>query len=343
MLFSVIVPVYGVEKYLNKCVDSILGQSFDDFELILVDDGSKDRCPEICDEYEKADSRVRVIHKENGKLVSARNTGIRAATGEYICYVDADDRVTDNWLETIAKLIDSSPSRPDIVAFGSVRDFGDHTERLVKTIPDGFYDKKRLENEVYPVLMSDRRYHLGKECIYTSAWNKSYKRELLSKHYCRDEKITRSEDAVFVFECFLYAESLTVSDDLLYYYNKTNSGSNLSRYDENRTDAVKRVVTYLNKNIRGMYDCVDAQMNDLFTNYTATILVHELTHHPQVFKAAKNIRRNFNRTKITRLITPKGLPLSAKMLVMFLKLHCYVLALLGTKLHMKGSRQDDDE
>ena len=82
MLFSVIVPVYQAEEYLNNCIDSILGQSFANFELILVDDGSSDRSPEICDEYEKADPRVRVIHKENEKLVAARNTGIRAAVGK---------------------------------------------------------------------------------------------------------------------------------------------------------------------------------------------------------------------------------------------------------------------
>ena len=338
MLFSVIVPVYQAEEYLNNCIDSILGQSFADFELILVDDGSSDRSPEICDEYEKADPRVRVIHKENEKLVAARNTGIRAAVGKYICYVDADDYVTDNWLETIAKLIDSSPSRPNIVAFGSAKDFGDHTERIVKTVPDGFYDKKRLENELYPLLMSDRRYCLGKECIYPAAWNKAYKRELLSQHYCRDEKITRSEDASFVFECFLYADSLTVSDDLLYYYNKTNSGSLMSRYDAYKADAEKRFFSYLNENIRGIYDCVDSQLNDLYTNHIALVLVYELVHNPRVLTAAKCIRTSFNRTKIASLITPKGLPLIAKIPVVLLKLHCYHTALLGCKLRMRTHR-----
>lgn len=338
MLFSVIVPVYQAEKYLNKCVDSILRQSFTDFELILVDDGSKDSCPEICDRYAEADARVRVIHKENEKLVAARNTGIRAASGEYVCYVDADDYVTDNWLETIAKQIDSSPSRPDIVAFGSARDFGDHTERIIKTVPDGFYDKKRLENELYPVLVSDRRYYPGKACIYTSAWNKVYKRELLSQHYCRDERITRCEDTAFVFECFLYAESVSVCDDLIYFYNKTNGTSNLARYDGNRAEAYKRVILYLNEHIRGLYACVDAQMNDLYTDFTVSILTHELTHHPNIFQAAKNIRRSFNRTKIVRLITPKGLPLIAKIPVVLLKLHCYHLALLGCKLRMRTHR-----
>lgn len=337
MLFSVIVPIYKAEKYLNKCVDSILGQTFTDFELILVDDGSPDKCPEICDAYEKADSRVRVIHKQNEKLVRARFTGIQAATGDYICYVDADDYVTKDWLSTVANKIFSSPVRPDIVVFGSVRDFGDYTVKIKKNVPDGFYDKKRLENEVYPVLMSGNRtrIHLGKECIYTASWNKVYKRELLSRHYCRDEKITRCEDAAFVFECFLYADSISVCDDLLYFYNRTNTSSNLARYDTYRVDAYKRVIVYLKKHIHGLYTCVDEQMNDLFINYLAYALVHELKHHPDITTAAKNIRRNFNRTKIIELINPKGLPLTAKILYVLLKLHCYSPALLGCKVRMK--------
>ena len=103
MKFSVVVPIYNVEKYLNKCVESILNQTYKDFELILVDDGSPDHCPEICDEYAERDARVRVIHKENEGLVAARNTGIKEAKGEYICYVDGDDWIANNLLETVWK------------------------------------------------------------------------------------------------------------------------------------------------------------------------------------------------------------------------------------------------
>lgn len=91
ILFSIIVPVYEVEKYLSRCIDSILSQTYSNFELILVDDGSQDGCPRICDEYAGMDSRIRVIHKENGGLSSARNAGMRVATGDYIMFVDSDD------------------------------------------------------------------------------------------------------------------------------------------------------------------------------------------------------------------------------------------------------------
>lgn len=102
-LLSVIVPVYNVEKTLRQCVDSILGQDFRDFELLLIDDGSKDVSPEICDEYSQKDNRVKVFHKPNGGVSSARNLGISNATGEWLTFIDADDYITDGYFDGISK------------------------------------------------------------------------------------------------------------------------------------------------------------------------------------------------------------------------------------------------
>lgn len=96
---SIIVPIYKVERYLKRCVDSILNQTFTDFELILVDDGSPDNCGRICDEYAEKDNRIYVIHKENGGLSDARNAGLDYATGQYIIFVDSDDFVEPDLLE----------------------------------------------------------------------------------------------------------------------------------------------------------------------------------------------------------------------------------------------------
>lgn len=103
---SVIVPVYNVEKYLHRCIDSILTQTFTDFEVLLINDGSKDRSGEICDEYAKKDSRVKVFHKENGGVSSARNVGLDNARGDLICFCDSDDFVTKDWLALFVKNID---------------------------------------------------------------------------------------------------------------------------------------------------------------------------------------------------------------------------------------------
>ena len=100
-LVSVIVPVYKVEQYLNRCVSSIIKQSHTNLEIILVDDGSPDRCPQLCDEWALQDSRIKVVHKENGGLSDARNVGLKKASGNYICFVDSDDYVSTKFVETL--------------------------------------------------------------------------------------------------------------------------------------------------------------------------------------------------------------------------------------------------
>ena len=98
-LISIVIPVYKVELYLEKCIESIINQTYKNLEIIIVDDGSPDNCPQICDEYSKKDKRIKVIHKENGGLSDARNAGIDIATGKYIAFVDSDDYVSDDYVE----------------------------------------------------------------------------------------------------------------------------------------------------------------------------------------------------------------------------------------------------
>lgn len=125
MQFSVIVPVYNVEKYLDTCVQSILKQSFADYELILVDDGSTDRSGELCDEYGKKDSRVKVIHQDNGGLSCARNTGIKAAAGDYLIFIDSDDWIDSNALEAFDGIV--VDKHPEIIESKLVEEYEDKT------------------------------------------------------------------------------------------------------------------------------------------------------------------------------------------------------------------------
>lgn len=125
MLFSVIVPVYNVEKYLDACVQSVLDQDCSDYELILVDDGSIDRSGAICDEYANKDNRVKVIHQENGGLSCARNTGIRAAKGDYLVFIDSDDWIDSDSLDAFEKII--SKTHPEIIETKLVEEYEDRT------------------------------------------------------------------------------------------------------------------------------------------------------------------------------------------------------------------------
>ena len=137
---SIIVPVYKVEPYIHKCIDSILNQTFKEFELILVDDGSPDNCGNICDEYAKKDNRVRVIHKENGGISSARNIGLDVSNGEYIGFVDSDDYIK---LDMYERLYNSCKvNNADISIIGTI-EVDENGKKLYEHIPDklDFIDK----------------------------------------------------------------------------------------------------------------------------------------------------------------------------------------------------------
>lgn len=147
-MISVIVPVYNVEQYLDKCVQSILTQTYKDFELILVDDGSIDNCPQICDNYEKKDKRVRVLHKKNGGLSDARNEGTKIAEGDYVTYVDSDDYISKYYLATLVKLLKKYEA--DIAVTGIEVFFeNEHPKCNKKAIEYIYSGKDALEKMLY--------------------------------------------------------------------------------------------------------------------------------------------------------------------------------------------------
>lgn len=150
-MISIIVPVYKAEKYLDRCVNSILRQTYSNIELILVDDGSPDRCPELCDRFALCDARVRVIHKINGGVSTARNSGLEAARGEYIAFVDSDD-----WIEPdmYAKMTEMAQEHDcDVVMCDCVKEYGSHSTVYTHAIRNGFYDEDQLKQEYYPHLL----------------------------------------------------------------------------------------------------------------------------------------------------------------------------------------------
>ena len=150
-MISIIVPVYKAEIFLERCVNSILNQTYRDFELILVDDGSPDRSPQICDCFAETDKRVRVIHKENGGVSTARNAGLDAVRGDYIAFVDSDDFLEPNMYE---KMMDKAMTHNcDVVMCDCVKDFSDHSSVYSHDIRGGFYNLEQLKREHYPHLL----------------------------------------------------------------------------------------------------------------------------------------------------------------------------------------------
>lgn len=334
MKFSVIVPIYNVEKYLNKCVNSILNQTYKDFELILVDDGSPDRCPEICDDYAKRDTRVRVIHKKNGGLVAARNTGILEAVGDYICYVDGDDWIAENLLETVwNKAIKKYDL--DMVIFSAVRQYDDHQEEIPKAVPEGLYTKDKLRSDVYPYMMYDVRKPFCTGLIFPVAWNKIFRRDFLLKHYCKEEKIRMGEDNAFVFECLYEARSVYFCEDILYFYNQLNIASMVHSYDETRFDNNRLLIDYIESNLKGKDTIIDNQINAFKAYWLIMAVFHEVKSGRRISVARKHIKDKIKSTKPLKGIKFSGLPKSAKVYLLLLNLHMYTIALIGAKVVAK--------
>lgn len=190
---SIVVPIYNVEKYLEQCIDSIINQTLKDIEIILVDDGSPDNCPQICDDYAKKDSRIKVVHKKNGGLSSARNAGIEVATGDYIGFVDSDDYIELDMYEKMYSI--AIENNVDFVMsdYYRVSDGG----KVIATLDmdEGIYEKNKIKRDIFPTLI------MGDDINYGSllaVWHCLYKRELLEKNnLIFDEEVKYSEDNLF--------------------------------------------------------------------------------------------------------------------------------------------------
>lgn len=227
---SVIVPVYNVEPYLCACVDSILGQTFRDFEMILVDDGSTDGCPAICDAYVERDSRVRAIHKDNGGLSSARNAGMRATRAELLSFIDSDDFVHPQMLEALVTplLADASVG----VAMCAYRrcEGEDECDMGIRKLP--------APEIMGAVCALETVYGNAVPNITFVAWNKVYRRELFEKSGVEYPEGKLYEDGFTTYRLLYEAENVALVDEQLYFY-RVRPGSIVSgkkQVDERRMD-----------------------------------------------------------------------------------------------------------
>lgn len=233
-MFSVIVPVFKVEEYIDKCIQSIQKQSYNDFELILVDDGSPDSCGNICDKYASKDKRIKVVHQENMGLSGARNAGIRIATGEYICFVDSDDFIAEDYLLEFAKEIQNNGSEIVICGFTEIK--GDNYIEHIFYEKDIINIRKNMILKIWP----------------PAAWNKCYRKELFAEEMFPVGQTM--EDLYLIPSIILKTDKISCVDKALYYYNMNNPSSIM-----NTMNVLKEYDIFI-ANIRlvGLSDKVDA-------------------------------------------------------------------------------------
>lgn len=215
-LISVIVPIYKIDKYVGICIESILNQTYRNLEIILVDDGSPDRCPEICDLYASKDFRIKVIHKANGGLVSARKAGLQAATGTLIGYVDGDDWIGPGFYQSLLHSLMETDS--DIAIAGFSRDLFSSTKNMLNSVPSGVYEGESLKQVCQNMLSNGPFYMHG---LTTYLWNKIFKREVLLQPQMEvDDRITVGEDAAVVYKAILGCKRIIVTDNCAYHYRQ---------------------------------------------------------------------------------------------------------------------------
>ena len=253
---SVIIPVYNAESTLRRCVDSVLAQTFTDFECLLINDGSKDRSGEICDEYAAKDNRVRVFHKENGGVSSARNVGLDNATGEWIAFVDSDDWVP---LNAFTSFLDTSES--DLVIANA------------ECLPNSLFQLDWQSSIVCPESIGDFLSNNLSSPLLNGPWSKLFKKTIIDAFQLRfDEMLHFGEDSVFVKEYVQHVASISLCRDVCYEYHD-NPGDFYNKYSlkyEGIYRYFKRTYTLIQQ-IECRFSCKLRMKNTIHEVYNLTV------------------------------------------------------------------------
>lgn len=296
---SVIVPVYNVEKYLSRCIDSLIRQSYSNIEILLVDDGSKDESLSICKEYEAKDSRIHVFHKENEGLGLTRNYGVEQATGEYITFVDSDDYLTLDAIDSMVKKAVETDA--DVV------------------IASHYYKNKKQEielserlycgTEIKEILMVHMMGNNGNQldALSYTAWGKLYKKEIFTKNRLLfpSERKLIWEDLAFSVEAYPLCEKVYILHKPVYYYC-FNEGSLTHTYKPNKINLVMILYRYMKKRIQELNLSADAKfrLDTNFIGHIRTCIKLEVFYVKQngFEKTIQNIRKICSRKDIQTLI-----------------------------------------
>ena len=255
---SIIIPVYNTEQYLVECIESIIKQNYDDYEIILVNDGSKDNSGLICDSYAKQYKNIKVIHKNNGGLSDARNEGLKLAKGEYVLFIDSDDYIYPNSLKKISKILNES-NEVDLVFLEALKFY---PNGKIETLNNGLKRENislKSHEEVLQFLCSLSKFP-------ASAWSKIVKRELIIKNNLYFEKDLISEDVDWTLNLLIYAEKFDYCGDNYYCYR------------QNRLDSITNNLGI--KSFNSLYYIIDKWCKSLdedtwYTNYFLIYLSYE--------------------------------------------------------------------
>lgn len=284
-MVSIIIPIYNGEEYLKQCLDTVVNQTYKNIEIILVNDGSKDRSLEICNQYAQTDARCKVITQENGGVTKARRNGVRMAEGEYIMFVDCDD-----WLEAdaVETFVDEMKRMPvDIMVSAYIDELGNGISvRRTGTLGEGIHRGEEFHNRMF--------YGGALEGwgIWPSLWAKLFKRELLEKSLSEmDDRIFYGEDAACLFTACLLTDAVAVTNKAKYHYRRESITSVSSKSDKRLLDNMLYLHEYLDKVFRKQENC--GVLLEQLGYYMINIMNHagqKLFHIPYNLMEAESLR-----------------------------------------------------
>lgn len=336
-LISIIVPIYNVEKYLNKCIESIVNQTYENIEIILIDDGSNDNSGIICDEYAKKDNRIIVVHKENGGVSSARNKGLKIAKGEWISFVDADDWIEQTFCQTLLNKV--TQEQADIALCGYNR------------ITDNRIEKINANNQ--EVFLNSNEYlvkSLNPQTGFGFCHMKLIKKEVL-KSISFNERIEVGEDALFNIQLSTYIKKAVFLKQPLYNY-RINNQSVVKRYDENYANKYLKSMKIIEEYIWQEYNEENEENIEIKQNYynfvayhIMLIIVNYCYHHDN--KMCNAQRKNMLKEVINNDLFIIGLKksnynnisLTRKITLYTLKHKLYWLTAIICKIRQKQNRK----
>ncbi len=330
-VISIIVPVYNVEAYLNRCMESIREQTIKEMEIILVDDGSTDNSGIICDEWAGKDSRITVIHKKNGGLTDAWKTGVRASHGEYIGFVDSDDFIDKNMYEVLLKK--ASECNADITVCGLVFAFENQNRperkensRFLKDV----YGREQIIRELFPALINDGSF-FGRS-LQAARVTKLFKRSIVVNNlqYC-NEGVSVGEDLQLTFSAFCDAGKIACLKDFYPYHYWINEASITGRHDPEYADKIcslNRQILFIQKE-KGVYDFRKQIYNDL-VSLTVLGIKNEICRNQMADRKMilKNIKSFCSHKEVKEALDHYHMPnlkLTERLFIAFLKYRCYAL------------------
>ncbi|MFR0543250.1 glycosyltransferase [Limosilactobacillus reuteri subsp. suis] len=294
-LVSVVVPVYNVEPFLKKCIDTIINQTYTNLEIILVDDGSTDLSGQICDEYKKIDKRIKVIHKDNSGLGLSRNVGIKASKGKYITFIDSDDYISNNMILNLVNGIKKKGA--DACIGGFVKIDGDEREIFTEKYNDIFLNKNILEHTFIKMLGNLPNSH---DSIKMSVWGCLFSTNLIKENdiYFKSERVYISEDIVWDSYFYDYAKSVQFINKSGYFYRLNNNSLTTSYKKERFTKSIflyEKLEERIKKLNKYSDEALLRAQKQLLINVKACVVQENVNN---IFNSIKNIKRIVNNSKL---------------------------------------------